>query len=134
MPGLFKKGSLPQGVDLLINTADKAPETGEEAKGMVQSNKISEELDEHIRLDGDVCSKLGKGGHFWDLSKESQFEITPREVIFEISPREVTFEITPREVTFEITLRVAGTTVAQTLMLSPASRTETCLYIQKDDN
>lgn len=54
--------------------------------------------------------------------------------MFEISPREVTFEITPREVTFEITLRVAGTTVAQTLMLSPASRMETCLYIQKDDN
>ena len=48
--------------------------------------------------------------------------------------REVTFEITPREVTSEIPLRGAGTTVAQTLMLSPASRMETYLYIQKDDN
>lgn len=48
--------------------------------------------------------------------------------------REVTFEITPREVTSEIPLRGAGTTVAQTLMLSPASRMETHLYIQKDDN
>ena len=48
--------------------------------------------------------------------------------------REVTCEITPREVMSEIPLRVAGTTVGQTLMLSPASRMETHLYIQKDDN
>ena len=57
-----------------------------------------------------------------------------REVTCEITPREVTSEITAREVTFEIPLRVAGTTVGQTLMLSPASRMETHLYIQKDDN
>lgn len=57
-----------------------------------------------------------------------------REVTSEITPREVTSEITPREVTFEIPLRVAGTTVAQTLMFSPASRIETHLCIQKDDN
>ena len=57
-----------------------------------------------------------------------------REVTFEITLREVTSEITPREVTFEIPLRVAGTTVAQTVMFSPASRMETHLCIQKDDN
>jgi len=69
-----------------------------------------------------------------NLGREVTFEITPREVTSEIPLREVTFEITPREVTSEIPLRGAGTTVAQTLMLSPASRMETHLYIQKDDN
>lgn len=57
----FKKNHSCKG--LLISTADKAPERSEEAKGTVQSNKASEGLDEHIRLDSDVCSKLRKGGH-----------------------------------------------------------------------
>lgn len=69
-----------------------------------------------------------------NLGREVTFEITLREVTSEITPREVTSEITPREVTFEIPLRVAGTTVAQTVMFSPASRMETHLCIQKDDN
>ena len=59
----FLKRITPARVDLLISTADKAPERSEEAKGTVQSNKASEGLDEHIRLDSDVCSKLRKGGH-----------------------------------------------------------------------